>query len=205
MSIERNNELFPLVAAGDPVAREAMIVENKGAVVASAEAFIRQIPSTSYLMDDLISVGYVGLIEAVNKVAEGGIDSVAAFNAYLKQCVKNAMLDLLPTERVIYVPAESSRIARQTDGARNEEALDPPQVYNAYPDTLRADCHEQLVDLRDIFESCCTSDFERDCLRLREEGYTFEEIGERLKTTYIMAYRTFVALRKRIFAKLEEE
>ena len=73
VTIEKNNELFPAVVAGDAAAREAMIVNNLGLVVVKADSLIRQMPSVAYLRDDLVSAGYIGLVRAVNKVPTGRV------------------------------------------------------------------------------------------------------------------------------------
>ena len=80
-TVEKNNELFPAVAAGDAAARDAMIEDNMALVVVKADALIRQMPSVAYLRDDLVSAGYVGLVKAVNKVAAGKVKTPKALNA----------------------------------------------------------------------------------------------------------------------------
>ena len=46
-TIEKNNQLFPAVAAGDTAARDAMIEDNMALVVVKADAPIRRMPSVA--------------------------------------------------------------------------------------------------------------------------------------------------------------
>jgi hypothetical protein len=60
-----------------------------------------------------------------------------------------------------------------------------------------------VVELRDVFTACCHTETERDCLRLREEGYTFKEIGRRLDMPLSTANLMFRRLQNRIFSAWE--
>ncbi len=60
-----------------------------------------------------------------------------------------------------------------------------------------------VVDLRDIIDACCRSDAQRECLRLREEGYTFQEIAARLGISKTHAQRLFNRLRNEILSRWE--
>ncbi len=51
-TVEKNNELFPAVVAGDAAARDAMIEGNMALVVVKADSLIRQMPSVAYLRDE---------------------------------------------------------------------------------------------------------------------------------------------------------
>ncbi len=193
-TIENNNELFPAVLAGDAAAREAMIVNNVGLVIVKAGSLIRQMPSVAYLRDDLVSAGYIGLVRAVNKVPTGRV-RMKALNAWIGRCVTKEMRDLLPRERSIHIPRESSRLARN-----HNRPIEVPTVFNVIPETLETHSELAVVELRDIFDACCKSETERKCLRLREAGYTFQEIGTRLNISKSLAQKMFRNLQERILA-----
>ena len=85
-NIQRNNELYPAVVAGDAAAREAMILNNLGLVVTKANALICQVPGVAYLRDDLVSAGNIGLVTAVNQIAAGRV-RMKAVNTWLGRVV----------------------------------------------------------------------------------------------------------------------
>jgi DNA-directed RNA polymerase specialized sigma24 family protein len=198
-TVEKNNELFPAVAAGDATARTAMIEGNMGLVWVKADALIRTLPSIAYLRDDLISAGYVGLVRAINRVSSGRVRQYA-LNAWIGRCVTREMRRMLPHELSIHVPWESSRLAR-----RNDQPIVTPIVTNALPETLPGHSALGVVDLRDIIAKCCQNAEERECLRLREEGYTHQEIADRLGLPLTTAYLMFRTVQDRILARLEDE
>ena len=203
-SVARNNELFPAVVAGDAAARCAMIEENLALVVLKADSLIRRVPSLSYLRDDLIGAGEVGLVIAVNKVARGKVRRVRAVNRYLGRCILREMMELLPHERPIHVPKRSNAAARNPQSVSwNVRPIDIPVVLNALSDTLETYSQQTAIALRDIFAVCCKSDSDRECLRLREEGYTFIEIAARLGIGKTQAQEKLSQLRIRIYAHLE--
>ncbi len=199
-TIEKNNQLFPAVAAGDTAARDAMIEDNMALVVVKADALIRRMPSGAYLRDDLVSAGYVGLVKAVNKVAAGKIKTPKALNTYMGRSVTREMLKLLPRERGIHVPWESNRAARNSG-----HPIQAPVVRNVVPVWLPGHSPLSVVDLRDTVDACCKSPAERECLRLREAGHTFQEIADALSVPLTTIYDLFRVLRDRVHTALESD
>jgi DNA-directed RNA polymerase specialized sigma24 family protein len=200
-SVTRNNELFPLVVAGDAAARSALIEENMALVVVKADSLIKQMPSIAYLRDDLVSAGYIGLVKAINRLPSGKV-RMKALNTWIGRCVLRVLLQLLPKERTIRVPRSSADAARNPESVSwDAQPIDAPVVYNVLPETLRAHSHLPLVDLQDICEACCHTDTERECLRLRAAGYTFREIGTTLDLPLATANLMFRNLQKRILHK----
>ena len=132
---------------------------------------------------------------AVNKVPTGRVP-MRKLNAFIGACVMKEMLDLLPQERTIYVPARSEALAHN-----NDCPIEAPIVSNVLPETLETFSETGLVDLRDLMDACCESDAERACLRLREEGYTFQEISDRLGLSLAKVFRMFGKLKARILAE----
>jgi DNA-directed RNA polymerase specialized sigma24 family protein len=110
------------------------------------------------------------------------------------------MLDLLPQERTIYVPARSEALAHN-----NDCPIEAPIVSNVLPETLETFSETGVVDLRDLMDACCESDAERACLRLREEGYTFQEISDRLGLSLAKVFRMFGKLKARILGEWTRE
>jgi DNA-directed RNA polymerase specialized sigma24 family protein len=196
-TVEKNNQLFPAVVAGDAAARDAMIEGNMALVVVKADALIRRMPTVAYLRDDLVSAGHVGLVKAVDKAVKGRIRSMKALNAYIGRCVTREMLELLPRERSIHVPRKSCDAAR-----KNDHPIQAPVVLNMVPEWLQAHSQLAVVALRDTLDACCKSPTERECLRLREAGHTFQEIADALAMPLTTVYGLFRVLRDRVFAAL---
>jgi RNA polymerase sigma factor (sigma-70 family) len=190
-SIKLNNELFPLVVAGDPEARETLIKENRPLVVVKADGLIKRIPGVEYLRNDLISAGYVGLVEVVNKLP-GSKSRCGAFNKLAGKAITRRMSDLLDIEKTIRVPRSSWSAAKN-----KKRPINPPEVSNALPETLEA-VPQSTADLRDVVDFGCHTDDERTCLRMREAKYTFEEIAETLSIKPSQAQRMFAKVKHRV-------
>jgi DNA-directed RNA polymerase specialized sigma24 family protein len=200
-SIQRNNELFPAVVAGDTEARRSLIEENMALVVVKAEGLIKQMPTIAYLRDDLVSAGYIGLVKAVNKLP-GGKVRMGALNTWLGRSITREMRQLLPRERTIQVPYTSAVAANKPESVSwNVQPIDAPLVYNVLPETLTAHSELAAVDLQDICDVCCRTETERECLELRAAGYTFEKMSATLKLPLTTTYLMFRRLKKQILHK----
>jgi RNA polymerase sigma factor (sigma-70 family) len=193
-NIERNNALYPEVYAGEPLACEAMILNNLGLVVVKAASLIRQRPRLSYLRDDLVSAGNVGLVTAVNRIGACDV-CMEAVNTCLGKSIDRYMLRLLPRERGIHVPQRSCQRARH-----NSRPIAIPRVQHGISRRLEAPSELRVIDLRDVIQACCQSDQEKECLRLREEGYTLQEISAHLGLGIATVMRMIHRLRKHISA-----
>ena len=197
-SVERNNELFPAVVAGDAKVRVALVEENLALVMVKVDAFLAQAPGFAYLRDDLISAGRLGLVKAVNKLPTGRI-RMHALNKWIGRCVTREFVEMLATENVIRVPGRTSRRRCEHGG----DYIPNPVVLHNIPETLETDGTQGTVDLEDVFAACCRSDEDRVCLRLRREGYTLREIAPRLKLPLRTTYRLFRQLQARIREHLQ--
>jgi DNA-directed RNA polymerase specialized sigma24 family protein len=74
-------------------------------------------------------------------------------------------------------------------------------ICNTLSETLQTHSEQAVVDLRDVCAACCRNETERECLQLREAGYTFQEIGVMLDLPLATAHLMFRNLRKRILHK----
>lgn len=85
LSSEKEREYFRLAANGDEKAREALILHNLRLV----SHIVRKYYSTSPSQEDLVSIGSIGLIKAVDSFnAENG----ARFATYAAKCIQNEIL-----------------------------------------------------------------------------------------------------------------
>ena len=197
-NFEQNNELYSAVVSGDVAAREALIVRNMPLIVVKVDAFIRYVPGVAYLRDDLISAGYIALVEAVNNIAKGKVQ-MKAVNAYIGRAVRLSLGHLIDNEHSVRVPRETSR--RQRNKGLQ---IRRPSVVNKIPETIEIPSPFAALEMRDLLDACCECDDERNCLHLREQGYTFPEMARTLKMPMSSIYVMFRELQARFLARLKE-
>lgn len=85
LSADEERKCFRLAAAGDADAREKLIVHNLRLV----SHIVRKYYSSSRMQEDLVSVGSLGLIKAVDSF---DIENGARFATYAAKCIQNAIL-----------------------------------------------------------------------------------------------------------------
>ena len=197
---EDNNDLAIKVAKGDEAARREMIVNNMPLVVDKVRLYVNHYPHARHLFSDLTSAGFIGLINAVSYIADRGLQDYSNVTGYLSVAVGRELGRLLDTENLIYVRGNTRQVAKAQG-----RIIEPPKAV-----ALPADYEVTYnpfgeVDLRDVFDACCESDAERECLRLREAGYTFQEIAAVLSLPQTTTYVMFRQLKARILAHLADE
>ena len=195
-SVEENNRLHRLVAAGDADARRQMIEGNMPLVVAKVNAYLIEFPHLAYLRDDLTSAGFVGLVDAVNKLATGRKSRNPT--AYIGVAINCNLRQLLENEAPIRVPQESQRLAK----AQGKEITVPP-VVNTMPDhcCLSVAPQAQKVEARDLLRCCCKDKRERLILRLCEEGRSYEHVGKCVNLGHVTVRRIL----KRILGRYDKK
>lgn len=88
LSREEEASLIAQMAAGDRDAREKLIAHN----LRLCAHIARKYTVPGYDMDDLISIGTVGLIKGVNTYKNGGGTQLST---YCARCIENPMLSCL--------------------------------------------------------------------------------------------------------------
>ncbi|MDE6730860.1 MAG: RNA polymerase sporulation sigma factor SigE [Oscillospiraceae bacterium] len=88
LSREEESAVFVRLAAGDPQAREMLIVHNLRLVVYIAKKF----ESSGVCLEDLISIGTIGLIKAVGTFCP---DKNIKLATYASRCIENEILMFL--------------------------------------------------------------------------------------------------------------
>ena len=96
-------EVFAGLSANDPAARKKLIVHNLRLVVCIAKKF----ESTGIGIEDLVSIGTIGLIKAVNTFRP---DKNIKFATYASRCIENEILMFL----------------RKSSQYRNDLSIDEP-------------------------------------------------------------------------------
>lgn len=115
---EEEQAVFAGLAAGDPASREALIVHNLRLVVYIAKKF----ESRTASVEDMISIGTIGLIKAVNTFAPAKNIKLAT---YASRCIENEILMYL----------------RKSSNRRQESSIDEP---------LNTDCDGNELLLSDV-------------------------------------------------------
>ncbi len=100
---ERENEIFRELEAGIEVNRELLVIHNLRLVVYIARRF----ENTGVGIEDLVSIGTIGLIKAVNTFCPGKKIKLAT---YASRCIENEILMYL----------------RKTANRKNELSIDEP-------------------------------------------------------------------------------
>ena len=85
LSAEEENKYFERFHAGDDAARDKLILHNLRLV----SHIVRKYYSTSKNQDDLVSIGTIGLVKAVDSF---NIDNGARFATYAAKCIQNEIL-----------------------------------------------------------------------------------------------------------------
>lgn len=137
-------------------------------------SYLRRNPNLGYLKDDLISAGYVGLVQASNELETFEPDNVAA---YLTSSIKREVEEAAAANVNPVVIPNRTRQRCRADGKSVVE-----RTINRVPlEALTVtDPGMEMVDVMDAIEAACESDFEKQIIQMRVEGYTLIEIGAKL-------------------------
>ena len=183
-------------AAGDATARDRLITHNLRLVVYIARKF----ESSGVCIEDLISLGTIGLIKAVNTFRA---DKNIKLATYSSRCIENEILMYL----------------RKNTALRHELSIDEPlnvdwdgnelllsDVLGSDPDTVGRGIEQEAE--RDLLLSCVSRLPEREqtIMRLRfgiggEEEHTQKEVAETLGISQSYISR----LEKKIIKRLRRE
>ncbi len=193
---EEENELIERIAVGDKSAREPLIVHNLRLVVYIAQKF----ENTGIQQEDLVSIGTIGLIKAVNSFCPEKNIKLAT---YASRCISNEILMYL----------------RKTGNMRTEVSLDEPlntdwdgnelhfsDVLTDFDQTVGADL-ENEADIQLLMK--CVQNLpvrEKEIITLRfglfgGQEYTQKEVADRMGISQSYISR----LEKKILKRLKNE
>ena len=196
LTAQEEGEMLRRRDAGDPAAREALITHNLRLVVFIARKF----ETSGVGLEDLISIGTIGLIKAVNTFCAGRNIKLATYSS---RCIENEILMYL----------------RKTAPLRFETSIDEPlnidwdgnelllsDVLGSEPDPVNKNLEQQ--DERRQLLACVErlGEREREIMRLRfgiggEKEHTQKEVADRLGISQSYISR----LEKRIIRQLRVE
>ena len=199
---ERNERLYPRVMAGDEKAREEMIQSNMPLVISKVDSYVRRYPQLEHLRDDLHSAGFVGLVKAVNKMAEHKEPSKVNPTGYISVAITHEFVKLAKKEAV-----HSGIELADTPEIDMDASGDVPEVSHNIPESVvdtNQSATTELLELRDMLQTCCQSEEERTLLRMREEGYSDRDIAETLNMPHTTTYTLRKELEERFNQKCRE-
>jgi RNA polymerase sigma factor (sigma-70 family) len=192
MSADDNQRLYPLVAAGDTDARERMIVGNMPLVMALAESYLAAKPQYGHLQDDLIANGFIGVVKAVNELANGKSKSKVNPTSYISLSIRRHFRFATADDSLIHTPRGRQPIRTSTTKDSSKIML------SVRGKTVSG------VDLRDAIDSCCQSSLDRELVSLREAGHTTRQMARLTGVSEPTVRRMFRAIRDRFDAKMKE-
>lgn len=134
LGIEEEKQVMQKLADGDESAKEQLIVHNLRLVVYIAKKF----ENTNVNIEDLISIGTIGLIKAVNTFSA---DRNIKFATYASRCIENEILMFLrkASQRRTEISIEEPL---NTDWDGNELLL--CDVLGSDPDIINRDIEQEL-------------------------------------------------------------
>ena len=193
---EEEEELLERIANGDEAAREPLIVHNLRLVVYIAKKF----DNSGVCIDDLISIGTIGLIKAANTFKPEKNIKLAT---YASRCIENEILMYL---RKINVHKSDISIDEplNIDWDGNELLLS--DVLGSEPDEINRNVEyedEKIILLKTVD---ALPEREKQIMSLRfglggEKEYTQKEVADMLGISQSYISR----LEKRIIARLKRE
>jgi hypothetical protein len=194
-----NDELLSRVMAGDQAAREKMVLANLPMVATKVNMFLDNRPEWGYLFDDLMSEGIIGLVQAVNKMANPDADDgVAGANptGLISIYIYHRLGELIDKEVTMRIPART----RRRKSAAGKELLVPTKessLTSRYTFEIEGLTDPRsMIEMMDELYGCCETAIERRLIELRIEGRKDDEIAMTLglpKTTAYMMRRSIYA------------
>lgn len=169
--------------------REELIIKHMTHVAVKVSEFIKCFPMYAYLRDDLISEGYVGLIEGIDKF-DPSVGST--LKSYITHWILLRVSEFANNSHIIPIPSRTA--------SRHKE-LTPPTV--AQIDTEELDkiiSKSNPKEYMEVYEniiSHCATDEERAIVQMRERGSRDPEIAATLGLAIVTVYM----LRREIYAR----
>lgn len=195
---QEEEAIFIRLEAGDPSAREQLIVHNLRLVVYIARKF----ENSGVGIEDLISIGTIGLIKAVNTFCPSRNIKLATYSS---RCIENEILMYL----------------RKNSQQRNELSIDEPlnvdwdgnelllsDILGSDPDIVNRGVEQEAE--RDLLHACIDrlSDRERTIMQLRfgiggRQEHTQKEVADMLGISQSYISRLEKKIIKRLKTELE--
>ena len=173
---EQEKAYFEAYKKGDKNAKDKLVSHNLRLVVHVAKKYSQTAES-----DDLISVGSIGLIKAVNTF---DYDKNTQFSTYAARCIENEILMLLRVNKK-HIPVMSLNESLGKDKEGNDVAIQdiiPDENQNVSVQVENQVLTEKLLQI--IKKSLSQREYEIMCMRYglnNKPVYTQREIAKKLK------------------------
>ncbi|MDR0813693.1 MAG: sigma-70 family RNA polymerase sigma factor [Oscillospiraceae bacterium] len=193
---ETEAEMIALLTEGSPEARKTLIEHNLRLVVFIARRF--ETPNAG--LEDLISIGTIGLIKAVNTFCA---DKNIKLTTYASRCIENEILMFLrkASNRRTNISLDES-LSSDWDG--NELLLS--DVLGTDPDIVQAELYED-ADRQVLYDAVMRlPERERDVVLLRFGLFGKEELTQKEVADKLGISQSYISrIEKKIMAKLKRE
>ena len=193
---EQEEQAFSMLMTNDPQGREMLIVHNLRLVVYIAKKF----ESTGICVDDLVSIGTIGLIKAVNTFSPEKNIKLAT---YASRCIENEILMFL----------------RKSSQHKNDISIDEPlnidwdgnelllsDILGTDEDTVNSSIEDnaEKAVLRETV--ACLPERERIIMEMRFGMKTGKEMTQKEVADVIGISQSYISrLEKKIIKKLKKE
>lgn len=178
---ERNEALAKELLAGSVTARDELIVINRPLVLTTVRRILRSHPHCRQPKSDLVGVGLIALVEAVDRLIEkGGLNKPV--RNYLITAIRNKV---------------TSELHEQRDYYRHHQHV---PTYDSLPEATLAAEDKQLMRMENAesLDHQCKTDRERQILRLYLEGNKPAEIAEATGASRKAVYKFLRQIRQKI-------
>jgi len=177
----RNEVLAEELRAGSTTARDELIVINRPLILATVKRILRANPSCRHPKSDLVGIGLIALVEAVDRlIAKGGLNKPV--RNYLITAIRNKV---------------TSELHEQRDYYSHHQHV---PTYDSLPEATLAAEDKQLMRMENTesFVRQCKTDLERQILSLYLEGYKPAEIAKTTGTSRKAIYKFLRRVRQKI-------
>ena len=197
LSAREEKEYLERCREGDLAARETLIERNMRLVA----HVVKKYQSPDYDMEDLISVGTIGLIKAVNTFRA---DKGSRLGTYAAKCVENEVLMLLRASKKLSKEVSLFEPIGVDKDGEAVSLVDILEMDNkAAIDTMSL--RQDVKELYEAFESCLT-ETEKTVIRMRYGLYRGREHTQREIAAKLNISRSYVSrIEKRAIEKIRRE
>lgn len=150
--------------------RDKIILGNARLALFKVNAYVNLYRQTLHLKDDMVSAGFVGLVSAVNLLADSDASHTESPSGLMSLFIHREVGRLIEKSNLIIIPLRTkirNNLKQIQVNSFSEHDYDLPQN----------DCSD---DLREVIWSLTDTQYERQILSLRESGFTDLEISQRL-------------------------
>lgn len=196
---EQNDVVYQRLVSGDEKARDEMIEGNMALVVFRTDEYLRKAPQMAYYRDDMMSAGFVGLCEAVDRMRKVGPVKHPSPTGCITNAIDRAINHVVDRANTIVVPDRVQRRAR-AEG----EPIRPPRIVS---DKALVSVHDSAYRdqdaVKELYEealACCQNGKEKRIISMRATGHTDAEIA----LVVGLSRRRVSSLRDAIFKRFYE-